>query len=84
MSKAPGIDSAIERAGGIAKLTRALSELEPITQQAVGQWKAKGFVPAPRSQDERNRVLDVETITGEHRHYLNPAVYPDPPVGAAA
>lgn len=64
-----GLEQALERVGGTTKLAIALG----IRSQAISQWKTKGRVPA-------NRVLDVERITGVHRHLLNPTIYPEPPV----
>lgn len=66
------LDDALKAAGGVTALASKLG----ITSQAVSQWKTNGYVPAPR-------VLDVERVSGVHRHYLNPKLYPDPPSQAA-
>jgi DNA-binding transcriptional regulator YdaS (Cro superfamily) len=70
--QASGIDRAIETAGTL----RALAERLGVTREAVSQWRARGVVPPAR-------VLDVERITGVHRHFLNPSIYPDRPDQAA-
>lgn len=55
------LDVAIDAAGGIAALGRALG----ITTSAVAQWRT---VPP-------KRVLKVEEITGVSRHDLRPDIY---------
>lgn len=68
-----GIKQAIEQAGSM----RALASQIGVTFSAVQQWAAADRVPP-------KRVLDVERITGVHRHHLNPDIYPDPPPRQAA
>lgn len=68
-----GLQHAIAAAGSARALARALG----IRGQAITQWKRKGIVPPAR-------VIEVERITGVHRHLLNPALYPEPPDAARA
>ena len=58
-----GLQSAIEAAGGVGALARALG----ISQPAVSTWQR---VPA-------ERVLSVETMTGVPRSLLRPDLYPE-------
>lgn len=57
-----GLDHAIQAAGGIGALARALG----ISQPAVSNWRR---IPA-------ERVLAVEALTGVHRSVLRPDLYP--------
>jgi DNA-binding transcriptional regulator YdaS (Cro superfamily) len=59
-----GIQSAIEKAGGIQQL----ADLIGIRYQAVHKW-TRGSVPA-------ERVLQIEQLTGVSRHELRPDLYP--------
>jgi DNA-binding transcriptional regulator YdaS (Cro superfamily) len=68
--KARAARAAIDQAGGLAALGRALG----ITPQAINNWKASG-IPA-------DRVLDVERITGISRHELRPDVFGSAEVAA--
>lgn len=68
--------SPIERAcaffgwGGQSKLARELSKVgDPCTPQAVQKMCATGHVP-------KDRVLDIEKITGIPRNELRPDLYP--------
>lgn len=52
-----------------------LAEAVGVSRQAVSRWLQAGQVGA-------DYVLTVERCTGIHRHFLNPRIYPDPPLGA--
>jgi DNA-binding transcriptional regulator YdaS (Cro superfamily) len=67
------LEQILGRPGETARIARELG----IKSQAVSQWRRSGCVPP-------NRVIDVERITGVHRHFLNPTVYPEPPKSEAA
>jgi len=58
---------AIEKAGGIGKLSRALG----IRRQAIYGWHYTGRIPA-------ERVIAIERITGVSREELRPDLYPAP------
>lgn len=71
----PALERAIEATGGVAALAKFISENdEPITTQAISQWK----------RCPPNRVLLVERATLEAdtklppvlRHELRPDLYP--------
>ena len=61
MSKDPAIFEAIERAGGVGRLARAVG----VSQPAISQWRR---VPA-------ERVLAVEAATGVPRERLRPDLF---------
>jgi DNA-binding transcriptional regulator YdaS (Cro superfamily) len=67
-----GLEEYFETPGAKSHLARELG----IEVQAISQWTV-GRVPPLR-------VLDVERITGIHRHFLNPTIYPEPPQTRAA
>jgi DNA-binding transcriptional regulator YdaS (Cro superfamily) len=58
------LEKAKQKVGGSTALARLLGG---ITSQAVSQWRR---VPVAR-------VLDVERVTGIHRHDLRPDIYPN-------
>ena len=67
------MEEALERAkaavGGNTALAQALTDRgNPITQQAVSQWRR---VPA-------ERAIEVERVTGVSRRELRPDIYPPP------
>jgi DNA-binding transcriptional regulator YdaS (Cro superfamily) len=68
MAKRKSLEEVLEAPG---ETTRIAKELD-IAPQAISQWRRKGRVPP-------NRVLDVERVTGVHRHFLNPDIYPERP-----
>lgn len=68
-----GIERAVEVAGSCGRLAESLkAEGHDVTRQAIALWLRHGYVPS-------KRVIAVERLTGIHRHYLNPEIYPDPP-----
>lgn len=64
-----GVQKAIENAGGSEY---KLGKLLGVSRQAINLWTRSGRVP-PRM------VLACERLTGVHRHYLNPNIYPEAP-----
>jgi DNA-binding transcriptional regulator YdaS (Cro superfamily) len=58
------LDEAIDRAGGVTALAKALG----IFSQAVSQWRHNGIPPY--------RVIDVEQLSGVPRWRLDPKLYP--------
>jgi DNA-binding transcriptional regulator YdaS (Cro superfamily) len=65
-----GLDAAIEKAGGPAKLAKLVG----IHRSAITSWR-KTRVPA-------ERVPDIEAKTGVSRHQLRPDLWPAPSVAA--
>ena len=64
------LERAIEAAGGVRALARAVG----VSQPAISTWKR---VPA-------DRVLSIEALTGVSRRELRPDLYPDDPIIVAA
>lgn len=60
---------AIEKAGGVAALAKALN----VSSQNISQWR----------RCPPGRCLDVEALTGVSRHELRPDIY-GPPADQAA
>ncbi len=68
MKEARPVVEAVERAGGISALARALN----VTPQAVWKWVyEQGRVPPAR-------VLEVERVTGVPRDRLRPDIFVEP------
>lgn len=65
MSKRTGIEKAVEKAGGAARLAERIG----VARQAVYQWIAAGEVPA-------GNVINVYDETGVPVWELNPTIYP--------
>jgi DNA-binding transcriptional regulator YdaS (Cro superfamily) len=61
------IDLAIERAGGVTKLSQALAIGNP---SVVANWRTRGRIPA-------ERVIEVERITGIPREQIRPDIFRD-------
>lgn len=60
----PGIERAIEAAGGVAALARSIG----VTHQAVSQWRARGWAPP-------SRAMQMEECTGvPRRDLVSPAI----------
>lgn len=55
---------------GRATARRLAKELG-LHPMAISKWRRYGIPPG--------RVLELERLTGIHRHYLNSKFYPDPP-----
>lgn len=67
------IERAVKNVGG----QRAMARLLGCTQQAVGNWIAKGRLPA-------ERVVAVEVVSGVPRHQLRPDLFAPAPRNAEA
>jgi DNA-binding transcriptional regulator YdaS (Cro superfamily) len=69
-----GVKKAIKAVGGVTAMSRVIgNSRNRISRQAIYGWINKGMIPP-------ERCIEVERISGVHRHWLNESIYPEPPV----
>ena len=66
MNPTKALERAIENAGGVCAVARALK----VHQTCVSLWKSRKRLPAPR-------VIPLERLSGVPRHELRPDIYPN-------